>query len=61
MKGTKVDFIPKMKKILNVWHVKLSLDHNICLIQEFYNIYIYTKCDSHPLGTISCMNIAQLE
>jgi len=43
MKGATVDFIQKTKKIINIayfWHVELSSNHNICLIQEFYNIYV---------------------
>jgi len=38
-----VDFRQNMKKIINIayfWHVELSFDHNICLIQKFYNIYV---------------------
>jgi len=31
------------KKKINIayfWHIELSSDQNICLIQEFYNIYV---------------------
>jgi len=44
MKEATVDFIYKnQKKIIDIayfWHVELSSDHNIFLIQEFYNTYV---------------------
>jgi len=30
----------KIKIITYFWHIELSPDHNICLTQEFYNVYV---------------------